>query len=108
MQKRPNPISPPAIVGTIQWMVALNPVQPNQKSPPENATPPMIAGETPFGNGDAVVGIELPDIPWLEHDDEKPSDELPNDHTKIGKPAHALVESVDLLENNRICRHEQV
>lgn len=65
-------------------------------------------GETPLGDGDAIVGGQLSLVPGLVEQDDGTRNELANDHSKERKTRLAGVETVDALEDERISRQEQV
>lgn len=64
--------------------------------------------QTPFRDGDVVIGSELSVIAWLQKNDENSSTKHADNHTKVGKTPHAGRHMVNALEDYRVGRKEKV
>jgi len=60
-------------------------------------------GQSPFGDGDVVVGFELRDVAWISEDDDDKGDKLAGDHSEIGEAGDAGGPAVDALEDKGVC-----
>lgn len=64
--------------------------------------------QTPFRHGNVVIAFKLLDIRWLNDDHENGRANFTDNQTKVWKTANTLVETVDLLENDRIERQQKI
>ena len=64
--------------------------------------------QAPFRDWDSVIGIKLGYIALLGKNYVDACTHHPYDHTEEGKAANSGVETVDLLEDDRICCQEKV
>ena len=63
--------------------------------------------QTPFWNRNIVVGLQLPDVPWVVAHDDDESDDFTSDHTEVCEAANAAAPAIHTLEYKGVrCQKE--